>query len=384
MMPQRRNRRSGVEDRWTKADGTNSATYGHGKRWRARYVDDQAREIAKGFDTKREARQWLDSQVSTVVTGTHVAPRDAQTTMAQWCDTWLEGYAVNRDSTVRTARKNVAHIIAEFGDMPLSTIRPTQVKTWVAKLKDQGHKPSHVYQLHKRLSQVCNDAVHDGLLGRNPCSRRTSPPAGKQKVFCPTTEQVWELHDAMPEHLRVAILLGAFAGLRISEVSGLRIADVDFLKGIVHPVQQWGGAPLKTKGCDAAIPIPRELTLLLSASVQEFGTEWMVTDGKGGPCPPWHLSDTLGAKRNKMEELPDEFSFHDLRHYLASLLIASGADIKTVQARLRHATASTTLDTYGHLWPDADESTRTAVANIIKVRMAADAAADGLRTDGPL
>jgi integrase len=53
--------------------------------------------------------------------------------------------------------------------------------------------------------------------------------------------------------------------------------------------------------------------------------------------------------------------YHDLRHYLASLLIAEGSDVKTVQARLRHASAKTTLDTYGHLWPDRDESTRAAI-----------------------
>jgi integrase len=63
--------------------------------------------------------------------------------------------------------------------------------------------------------------------------------------------------------------------------------------------------------------------------------------------------------------LPERFSFHDLRHYLASLLIASGADIKTVQARMRRATACTTLDTYSHLWPDADESTRSAIGAVI-------------------
>jgi site-specific recombinase XerD len=57
-----------------------------------------------------------------------------------------------------------------------------------------------------------------------------------------------------------------------------------------------------------------------------------------------------------------------LRHYLASLLIASGADIKTVQARMRYATAATTLDVYGHLCPDADESTRTAIARVITAR----------------
>ena len=59
--------------------------------------------------------------------------------------------------------------------------------------------------------------------------------------------------------------------------------------------------------------------------------------------------------REKIDGVPEGFRFHDLRHYLASLLIAKCADIKTVQARMRHAIARTTLDTYAHLWPDADE-----------------------------
>jgi integrase len=60
-----------------------------------------------------------------------------------------------------------------------------------------------------------------------------------------------------------------------------------------------------------------------------------------------------------------DFRFHDLRHYYASTLIASGADIKVVQARLRHASASTTLNVYGHLMPDADESARTAINAVL-------------------
>lgn len=67
----------------------------------------------------------------------------------------------------------------------------------------------------------------------------------------------------------------------------------------------------------------------------------------------------------KIKELPAGFRYHDLRHYFASLLIASGADVKTVQARLRHASAKTTLDTYGHIWPDRDESTRAAVDAVL-------------------
>jgi integrase len=48
---------------------------------------------------------------------------------------------------------------------------------------------------------------------------------------------------------------------------------------------------------------------------------------------------------------------------------ARGCDVKTVQARLRHASATTTLDTYSHLWPDADESTRAAVEAVIAERL---------------
>ena len=70
------------------------------------------------------------------------------------------------------------------------------------------------------------------------------------------------------------------------------------------------------------------------------------------------------------------FRFHDLRHYFASLLIAAGLDVKVVQTRLRHASAVTTLNTYGHMFPDKDESARAAVAAALAAR------ADSVRTQG--
>jgi integrase len=74
------------------------------------------------------------------------------------------------------------------------------------------------------------------------------------------------------------------------------------------------------------------------------------------------------AARAKVPGLPPNIRYQDLRHYFASLLIASGADVKVVQARLRHASAKTTLDTYGHLWPDTDESTRAAIGAAMTAR----------------
>lgn len=63
----------------------------------------------------------------------------------------------------------------------------------------------------------------------------------------------------------------------------------------------------------------------------------------------------------KRIDLPDGTTFHDLRHYYASLLIAHGESVKVVQKRLGHKSAVETLDTYSHLWPDTDDGTREAV-----------------------
>jgi integrase len=59
--------------------------------------------------------------------------------------------------------------------------------------------------------------------------------------------------------------------------------------------------------------------------------------------------------------LPRWATPHDLRHYYASLLIRHGASVKVVQSRLGHASAKTTLDTYGHLFPDEEDRTRDAI-----------------------
>jgi len=76
----------------------------------------------------------------------------------------------------------------------------------------------------------------------------------------------------------------------------------------------------------------------------------------------------IRTARKKVRDLPAGFRCHGLRHYFASLLIASGADVKIVQARLRHASAEATLDTYGHIWPDRDGPTRAVVNAAITAR----------------
>jgi len=330
-------------------------------RWRARYYDAEGKQHARHFSRRADAQMWIDEQTAKLVTGTHIAPRQARVTVGEWCDTWLEGYRGNRASTVRQAEVHLARIRAAFGSMQLGAVRPSHVRTWCAQLAAEGLADSYIYALHARLAQLYSDAVHDGLVAKSPCSRRTSPTSGKQRAYVATTEQVWALHDAVPMHLKPAVLLGAFAGLRLAEACGLRVSDVDFMRGVIVPAVQYPAEPLKTETSRTPIPIPQSLALVLSAHVVRFGAETLLVNEYGRQLGPWALERAVRSARATVPGLPPTFRFHDFRHYFASLLIASGADVKVVQARLRHASAKTTLDTYGHLWPDSDDSTRAAI-----------------------
>ena len=63
----------------------------------------------------------------------------------------------------------------------------------------------------------------------------------------------------------------------------------------------------------------------------------------------------------KAAKLPEGTRLHDLRHFYSSTLIRAGLHPKVIQERLGHATIAETMDTYGHLFPDASEQGRGAV-----------------------
>ncbi|MCE5288077.1 MAG: site-specific integrase [Nocardiaceae bacterium] len=368
--------RSGVQDLWFNGKKLPTKQHGKGSRWRAVYVDLTGQQHTKAFRIKADAEAWLNKQMASVESGIHIPPRDAARTVEQWCDEWKLSYSRHRDSTVDLAAAHIKHIVGEFGPLPLQAIRPTMVKSWLAKLKKNGLADSYVYTLHSRLSQILADAVHDGLLARNPCSRRTSPGQPKQKPYVATEEQVWAIHDAMPEHMRSAILLGAFSGLRTGEAVALRLSDVDFMRGVIHPKIQeqrskkaTGDRPVKTESSDAPIPVPTELTLMLSACVEKFRGETVVANILGEPVNRQQLEYHVRSVRKQVKGLPETFVFHDLRHFYASMLIEQGLDLKTVQERMRHGSLMTTTKYYTHLMPNADERTRRAVGKVLRKRL---------------
>ena len=344
-------------------------------KWRARYRDNDGKEHArhfrykdKGSDPANSAQAWLDEELAALTRDDWIDPAKRETTISDWCDTWLAGYERHRASTAKQGRTHVKRIKAYFGERPLRAIKPSDVHAWIVSMQAEGLAESTIRSLHIRLSQILNEAVHDGILTKSPTSRRTAPPSGKQRPYVATTEQVWALYDAMPEGARKGILLGAFAGLRVAETVVFKPAHIDAEAHVLHPAIQYPAEPLKTEMSRTPIPVPEDLTSMLLDGVEADSELPLVTGVFGRPIAPYRFEEVFRGVRSSVPGLPEGFRFHDLRHYFASMLIAGGLDIKTVQHRVRHASASTTLDVYGHLWPDKDESSRAVIANAIRTR----------------
>jgi integrase len=343
------------------------------KEWRARYRDHDNREHAKTFHTKAEGQQWLADQVAALKAGTHIEPKHDRLTVAGWCADWLAHYSPESDGTKRQAAVHVKHITHPgygIGHHQLAKLSPMHVEKWVGELRAAGLAPSYVRAVYNRLVQIMRAAVRSRRIARFDLLDK-APKAPEQRPYIAKDDHVWQLADAVPERLRIAVLVAAYAGLRDGELCGLRLADIDFDRFVITPAVQYPAKPLKTVESAWPVPVPewliREIGMHIDAG---HASEHLLTNQWGQQAAPWLLQRAIREARAKVEDLPDDFRLHDLRHFYISVLIEKGLNIKVVQACARHAKATTTLDVYGHLFDKADERTRAALDGEYRPRLA--------------
>jgi integrase len=89
----------------------------------------------------------------------------------------------------------------------------------------------------------------------------------------------------------------------------------------------------------------------------------VVTNALGEPMRPARLGAifTEYAREHGIDA-----TYHSLRHTSASLMLASGTDVRTVAARLGHASATTTLQTYAHLIGQADRDAAERLDDLLR------------------
>lgn len=339
--------------------------------YRVRWRDPSGKQKSETFTKRRAADRRATEVEHQTLTGSYVDPKAGRITLRSYANEWLASQ-VGAPGT-RQARKDAfeLHIFPTFGDQPIASIRPSDVQAWIAGL---ALGPRASVNTVSKLSSMFGAAISDRVVVENPCLGRKLPKVPKRLVVPPTPDAVGKLAVAMPDEWRLFVALGSGLGLRPGEALGLTVDRVDFLGRQVLVDRQsrrtrgepLAFGPLKTEASTRILPLPDSVGKAISAHIASQGTGdegLLIHSATGNHQSNQRLSDMMSAActRAKIPAL----RAHDLRHFYASLLIAQGASVKTVQARLGHATAAETLDTYGHLWPDNEEQTRAAIDNVL-------------------
>lgn len=339
-------------------------------RWRARYRDCTGRERSKTFPTKVEADQFLVREHAKSI-GDFVDTLAGKQLFGDYAVSWQEMQVFRATTAERFDGDLRRHILPTFELRPLVGVQPRDVQMWARQLS-LSLAPATVEVVYRQLSMIFKSAVRDGILSVSPCREIRLPRIERKQIVPLTGEQVGALAGAVPGHVRALVVCVAGTGLRQGEAFGLTPQHVDFLERTIRVDQQLVSlqgkapflAPPKTAASHRTVPVPRLVVDALVDHMATFppGKDGLLFTNREGT--PWRRNRFGEVWRAAVAhaELPTGTRFHELRHFYASLLLRHGESVKTVQARLGHASALETLNTYGHLWPDADDRTRDAVA----------------------
>ena len=176
-----------------------------------------------------------------------------------------------------------------------------------------------------------------------------------------TPRQTCAILNALPLLPRTMVVLHAATGIRYSEIAGLQWSDVDWENNQIHIRRRWIRGEIaqpKSEKSKAPVPMAPLLAQYLRAWQRETPyagpSDWIFASTKTRGRTP-RVGNMLCADYLRPAALKagvhlqegQRFGFHNLRHSLASFLVAKKkTDIKTVQRSLRHARSTTTLDQY--------------------------------------
>jgi integrase len=354
--------------------------------WRARYRDDAGREHARHFTLKRDAQRWLDEVAAAVVTGQYVDPKAGRITWAEWTSRWMErqSWAMGTHEAAAVAVQSVP-----WRDGPIAGVKSSHVQAWVAAESKRGLAASTVKTRLNYVQMSFRAAVADKVIASSPAVGVKAPRGRKAEAAMRilSAEEVNAALDVAGD-FRGFVEVCVFAGLRLGEAAGLQLRDVNFLGRAITVERQVQGATSTTAQVvppkyesERTVYVPDALIASLAAHVQR--QQVTAHDEQLFVTPLgrlWHRNNAAEEWRRIREAagLPDEITLHTLRHTFASNLIAQGCDVVTVQRALGHSTPSITLNVYSHLWPSAEDKTRSATASFMaEIRNSADSLRTG-------
>lgn len=322
-------------------------------------------------DTQKEVRQKMTVILRELDSGTYQTP--SKITVAEWLQEWMTTFCASKvkpltfQSYTGIIKK---HIAPALGAVELQAVKGTHVQRLYNTMTSAGLSGKTVKNVSAVLHKAFSVALKQGLIAVNPCDGAELPKAQRPEIKPLTDEEIplfLAAIDGSP--MRNAYALCLFAGLREGECLGLSWGQVDFERGRITVSQQLqrekvkGGrhyiAPSTKSGKPRTIePPPIAFEYLRAERIKQAesrlraGAAWsnphnlVFTDEAGANYALftfYRRFKKIAAGIGRPDARP-----HDLRHTAATVAIASGADIKSVQDMLGHATASFTLNVYAH------------------------------------
>lgn len=226
------------------------------------------------------------------------------------------------------------------------------------------------------LKKLFDVAIDDNLILRNPCTGIKKLKVVKQKMKFWTTAEFKCFIDAIDEKDyvdKVFFTTAYLTGMRAGEMLALRWEDIDFGRNEIHVSKT-----MSRVGGENIVTTPKSTNsnryITINAKLAEMLKDWkerqeallksyLITDLKDITVFQYSINtpirECFGTKKItgicKVAGLTP-IRLHDFRHSHVALLIDNHEEITAIKERMGHASITTTIDTYGHLFPNKQKS----------------------------
>lgn len=347
-------------------------TKNRGTVYEVRFRKPDGREASKTFSSLSSARRWQVEQQQSRFKGTWVDPKLGRIVFDEWANDWLQSNPTKRERTVHRDQQILTLINQEWSKRPLDSITPEDCRRLLNKWIAEGYAASTLKRMIAVIRAIFNAAVEADIIGRTPWRGIKTPTATTEDKPALEPSEVMNLAREVGAEWQLVVLTSALCGLRFGECAGLRLLDVDTDRSMLSIRQSLGevggrivvNAPKSQAGI-RSILMPDVLAFPLKTHIDQrrlvaTDDEFVFVSPSGGPLRYGNFRSRVFAPACQRLGLP-KVTFHDLRKFNATVMIASGVDVKTAQVRLGHSDPRLTLSVYAKVTSDGE---RRAVAAI--------------------
>lgn len=284
---------------------------------------------------------------------------------------------------------------AAFNDYKLEDITPAMVKAYISDYQANGKnektgKPVAYRTVEKHfivLHRIFQSAVENEILVVSPMQNMKRPKPRKDEVkkaaVAYTEEQVQYIYQCLnkePLKWKALVMFAIDSGCRRGEIIGLKWSEIDFKSGKVNICRN----AQYTNGVGTYISTPKNRknrVIYLNRPVLAVLAEWkkqqaLLHFGQGIPLNGFCFTQDNGKMMNPQAPTSYLARFgkkynienlhpHALRHTMATLAIANGADIVSISKKLGHAEPSITLNVYSHANEEAQRRANEVLAQAL-------------------